>query len=207
MLSLRSGTLTCLATLLLVAPACDSPAAEPSKATQKSEVKQIVIEQVAAKPDDALTDGSSTIFKLGEAKIMREGHPDRAFELHADGSVTLSGRPFGTLEAEGRFLAPSGAALLTVHADGSVEGENGPSGISLTAGGGKLSAPDLEVEISIEADGSVAVTTTGARAHLLGPDGPELKTEGCTEELRPACTVVALTYLMALGNPDSEKAP
>jgi hypothetical protein len=149
------------------------------------------------------------LLTLGPAKIMRAGHEDRAFELTADGTVTIAGKPYAKLFADGRMLGPLGEELMRVQADGSVASTQGPTGMTLTVDGGALSTATLQVKIRFTPEGVIEVDASGASAGLLSTGG-ELRASGCTGELVRACTLVTLTYLAALGNPDSirqEDAP
>ena len=203
---------TCIALLTCALVACDRPA--PASADAKADAKAPAAKQEPAEPETKAEPGtplsplaSGEVLAFGPAKIMREGHADRAFELQPDGKLTLAGNPYGSLVADGRYLDAAGTLLMTVKPDGIVEGEGNPSGITLTREGGQLVAKDLEIDMRIEADGTVKVEATGKRAQLLGEGGPQLTTEGCSGDIKRACSLVILSYLMARGNPDSAPEP
>jgi len=195
------GAVTCLCMGLV---ACSDPAPPAAKSGAKAAAEGA---PEGTKTPSETPSADGPVLTLGAAKIMREGHPERAIEIEADGKVTLAGIPFGILSADGRLLSPGGELTMTVAADGSVAGDSGPSGIALDASGGSLDVPDLKVQLRFEDDGSLVTEATGARAHLLGPDGPQLRSEGCEGPVRRACALITLSYLMALGNPDSPEAP
>ena len=198
------GAVTCLCMGLV---ACSDPAPPAATSGTKTAAAGDAKEPAETPTTETPSADAGSVLTLGAAKIMREGHPERAIEIEADGKVTLAGIPFGILNADGRLLSPGGELTMTVAADGSVAGDSGPSGISLDASGGSLDVPDLKVELRFEDDGSLVIEATGARAHLLGPDGPQLRSEGCEGPVRRACALITLSYLMALGNPDSPEAP
>lgn len=207
---------TCIALCALVA--CDRPA--PANADAKAAADEVDAKAAEAPPEQTAEPETKTepgtpltplasgeVLAFGPAKIMREGHADRAFELQPDGKLTLAGNPYGSMVADGRYLDAGGTLLMTVKPDGIVEGEGNPSGITLTNEGGQLVAKDLEIDMRIEADGTVKVEATGKRAQLLGEGGPQLTSEGCTGDIKRACSLVILSYLMARGNPDSAPEP
>ena len=178
------------------APAKAEQAAEPAVAEPPSE----------ASPDAALQPlPSGDMLAFGSAKIMREGHADRAFELLPDGKVLLKGRPYAMLTTDGRYLNAAGTELMKLGTDGIVLAEGNPNGVLLNAGGGHLEGFELQAHLSYGEGGSLKVEATGRRAQLLGPDGPQLVSEGCEGEVRRACSLITLVYLMALGNPQEQE--
>ncbi|KIG15614.1 hypothetical protein DB30_05362 [Enhygromyxa salina] len=178
-----------------VKPANDADAAAKDK---PSEAKEQPAESPPAEPV-----ASADLLTLGAAKIMRVGHEDRAIELLASGPVTLAGTPFGTISPDGQLFAPDGALMMTVHPDGTVSSADGPTGIVLEQTGGSLTLPKLSVRVQFAADGAIATETSGPNAVLLGTDPPALRSEGCTGPVTKTCALITLSYLMALGNPDS----
>ena len=76
-------------------------------------------------------------------------------------------------------------------------------GVKLDEAGGSLSSPKLHIEIRFEADGKIAIDSSGPNAALLGVDAPQMLSEGCTGPVQKSCALITLSYLMALGNPDS----
>ena len=165
-------------------------------------------EPAAAKhePSDAPAkqpEPSANILTLGAAKIMRVGHEDRAIEIGADGIVTLAGTPFGTVSTDGQLLDPDGQLMMSVQADGTVLTSDGPTGMVLDDAGGSLMLPKLSVQIHFEPDGAIKTETSGPNAVLLGTDPPALHSQGCTGPVTKTCALITLSYLMALGNPES----
>jgi hypothetical protein len=194
-----SHRLGCLG-LTLILVACK----EPQEAPEETKDAAPAAGAPAPAEDPPAGSGSTAVLTLGEAKIMREGHADRAIELHADGSVTLAGMPFGTLSTDGRLLDPEGALMMTAREDGSVIGrDGGPIGITLDATGGRIELDKLKVKVSFSADGTIEIEASGEHAVLLQQGAPKLRSEGCTGPVQRSCALLTSSYLMALGNPDS----
>lgn len=195
----RLGTTFALTTALL---ACKQPQEAAEQGEQAAPARADPgAETPAEAPSSSASSGA--VLTLGEAKIMREGHADRAIELHADGSVSLAGVPFGTLSSDGRLRDPEGALMMRAGEDGAVVGPDGPIGITLDATGGKLELEKLKVKVSFAAGGAIETEVSGEHAVLLGQGSPELRSEGCTGPVQRSCALITLSYLMALGNPDS----
>ena len=154
---------------------------------------------------DAAAEQSGDVLRFGAAKIMRAGLEDRAFQLAADGTVTLAGNPYAKLLPDGRMLSPTGEELMRVEADGRVVGSEGPTGITLDETGGALSVPALELAVRFAADGTIEVDASGRNAALLGAGSPQLRSSGCEAAVTKTCALITLSYLSALGNPDSVK--
>lgn len=180
-------------TLALVG--CPKPAAE-----REQPDKDEPSDSSAAQPEP---ETSADVLTLGAAKIMREGHEDRAIELTPEGTVTLAGTPFGTLSSDGTLRSPEGDVMMTVQPDGSVVAGGGPTGMVLDEAGGSLTLPRLSVRIRFEEDGAIVTETSGPNAPLLGTDPPALRSQGCTGPVTKTCALITLSYLMGLGNPDS----
>jgi hypothetical protein len=189
--------------LLVVLTGCAEPAEQAKDANQTPPATQASDTPTAPPQPPA----SADVLTLGAAKIMRAGHEDRAFELGADGIVTLAGAPFGTISSDGRMLGPAGNLMMTVQADGTVISGDGPTGIVLDDTGGSLTLPNkLSVKVEFGSDGVIQTQTSGPNAALLGADPPALLSQGCTGAVTRTCALITLSYLMALGNPDSVQA-
>jgi hypothetical protein len=201
----RSRDLWPMLAVIFALAACVTPATD-SDAT-KDKPKDTKLEPSEAAPPQPVS--NAELLTLGSAKIMRVGHEDRAIELMATGPVTLAGTPFGTLSSDGQLHDPDGVLMMTVQPDGSVVSAAGPTGIVLDATGGSLTLPKLSVRVEFAADGAIATETSGPNAVLLGTDPPALRSEGCTGPVTKTCALITLSYLMALGNPDSvqDEAP
>jgi len=203
----RTGALACTLALLSL-PACDKSPAKADKSSAESDADKADGEDP---PDSNAVEAepgvdASSVLALGAAKIMREGHPDRAIELTPAGQVSLAGKPFMVLSASGELHDPQGELIMTVSGDGSVSGSEGPTGIELRAKGGSYQSDSLELDVSFADDGTIAVEASGANAGLLGSGSPDLVSEGCAGTMTQTCALVTLNYLMALGSPDSPKA-
>lgn len=193
---LRGLTLALSVSLATTIVGCGEPAKSSDAAKSASSPEP----ESKPKPEPP----SGDVLSLGTAKIMRAGHEDRAIELNADGSVTLAGAPFAQLSTDGTVLDPSGETMLRVQADGTVvSGDGSPTAMKLTAKGGELTRPELQVEVSFGDDGTIAMRSAGSHAALLGSSTPPLVSSGCTGPMLRTCSLIALTYLSALGNPDS----
>ena len=188
------------AAVFLSLAACSKPAETADEAAEKAPADEADARET---PPAAESAGVSTVLTLGEAKIAREGHEDRAIEIAPDGKVTLAGTPFGTLSTDGRLTDPQGALMMTLQSDGSVVGSDGPIGMKIDVTGGSLSLPKLKVKVRFADDGAIVTEASGPNAGLLGQDTPQLRSKGCDGAVRQACALVTLSYLMALGNPDS----
>ncbi|WP_146157487.1 hypothetical protein [Enhygromyxa salina] len=200
MSSLRARDIWPALALGLALSGCAKPADEGQGAAKEQPAK--------AKPESgeappAQAETSADVLTLGAAKIMRVGHEDRAIELLATGPVTLAGTPFGTISPDGQLFDPDGVSMMSVQPDGSVIASDGPTGMVLTETGGSLTLPKLSVRVEFAADGAIATETSGPNAVLLGTDPPALRSEGCTGPVTKTCALITLSYLMALGNPDS----
>lgn len=191
---LRSRDLWPVLAVTFALAGCVKPANESDKAAKD-------------KPSDAAPaqpEPSADILTLAVAKIMRAGHEDRAFELAANGTVTLAGIPFGTISSDGQLLNPDGELMMAVQPDGSVIAGDGPTGIVLDETGGSLTLPNkLSVKVQFGPDGAITTETSGPNAVLLGTEPPQLLSQGCTGPVTKTCALITLSYLMALGNPDS----
>lgn len=155
---------------------------------------------------DASANTSTDRLTLGAAKIMRAGHEDRAIVITPEGTVTMAGLPFGKVSSDGSLRDAEGAPMMRVQPDGVVVAEGGEStGITLTEGGGKLTLPRLSVAVRFNADGTITTDASGPNAQLLGVDAPQMLSEGCEGPVIETCALLTLSYLMALGNPDSGK--
>lgn len=196
---LRGLTLALSISLATTIVGCGEPAKSSDAAKSASSP-----DKAEPQPQPQPEPPSGDVLSLGTAKIMRAGHEDRAIELNADGSVTLAGAPFAQLSTDGTVLDPSGETMLRVQADGTVvSGDGSPTAMKLTAKGGELTRPELQVEISFGDDGTIAMRSAGSHAALLGSGTPPLVSSGCTGPMLRTCSLIALTYLSALGNPDS----
>ena len=157
-----------------------------------------------AKLATAKTDAAPAVLRLGAAKLWREGHEDRAFALAPDGTITLVGAPYGTVSEDGELRDLEGNLMMRATPEGTVVSEGGEStGVVIHDTGGKLSAERLNIDVRFADDGKIAIEASGPNAALLGTDSPQMLSQGCTGALTRTCALITLSYLMALGNPDS----
>ena len=206
----RAGAFTASLSLfaLVGLAGCDKPDAKAdAKADAKGDAKSDAKPDAKPEPGAEAKPGadSSNVLYLGAAKIMREGKPDRAIEIGADGKVNMAGKPFAVLSEVGELRDPQGLLMMTVNGDGSVVSDKGPTGITLSATGGTYTSDDLQIEIEFTAEGKIDTTVTGNNAGLIDSTAPALVTEGCTGTMTQTCALITLNYLMALGNPKSPR--
>ncbi len=167
-----------IAALLLVA--CGGGGHEPGEpppttggeatSTSPPTAETAPVEEEAPAPPVATAAAPQLV--LAEMQFHDPTDPSRPVVLHADGRLQLGDRTIGNVHADGTIDDGRGRRRQWMNEDGSIEGETGPLGFSVTASGELVSDGQT---VTIDDTGAVRGAAGVQGARVAGASTPETR--------------------------------